>query len=82
MRHVELKFLWAQEAVSKGRVRIKKIPGYHNPADILTKPKERHELGRLLANVGAHYEASRSPQYPWATVMRRRGNPLSLILIV
>ena len=58
MRHVELKYLWVQEAVSKGRIRMKKIPGFHNPADILTKPKERRELGRLLAKVSAYYTAS------------------------
>ena len=58
MRHVELKYLWVQEAVSKGRIRMKKIPGFHNPADILTKPKERRKLGRLLAKVGAYYKAS------------------------
>ena len=61
MRHVELKYLWVQESVSKGRTRMKKIPGFHNPADILTKPKERRELGRLLAKVSAYYKP-RSPQ--------------------
>ena len=37
---------------------MRKIPGLQNPADILTKPKERRELGRLLAKVSAYYEAS------------------------
>ena len=58
MRHVELKYLWVQEVVSKGRIRMKKVPGLQNPADVLTKPKERRELGRLLAKVSAYYEAS------------------------
>ena len=62
MRHVELNYLWVQEAVSKGRIRIEKIPGYHNQAGILAKPKERRELGRLLAKVSAYYKASKSPQ--------------------
>ena len=54
MRHVELKYLWVQEAVSKGRIRMRKVPGYHNPADILIKPEERRELGGLLAKVSAY----------------------------
>ena len=55
LRHVELKYLWVQEAVAKGRISLKKISGVHNPADILTKPKDRTELGRLLCHVGARY---------------------------
>ena len=42
-----------QEAFAKGRIAMKKISGHYNPADILTKPKERTELGRLLGYVGA-----------------------------
>ena len=55
LRHVELKYLWVQEAVAKGRIVMKKISGHYNPADVLTKPKERTELGRLLSYVGAKY---------------------------
>ena len=55
LRHVELKYLWVQEAVAKGRIAMKKIIGHYNPADIITKPKERTELGRLLGYVGAKY---------------------------
>ena len=51
-RHVELKYLWVQEAVAKGRISMKQISGLHNPADVLTKPKGRTELGRLLSYVG------------------------------
>ena len=37
-RHIEVKYLWLQEAVRRGRLRLGKIAGELNPADILTKP--------------------------------------------
>ena len=55
LRHVELKYLWVQDAVAKGRISMKTVSGVNNPADVLTKPKDRTELGRLLNHVGARY---------------------------
>ena len=55
LRHVELKYLWVQDAVAKGRISMKKKSGVNNPADVLTKPKDRTELGRLLNHVGTRY---------------------------
>ena len=55
LRHVELKYLWVQDAVVKGRITMKKISGLYNPADVFTKPKDRTELGRLLNHMGARY---------------------------
>ena len=37
MRHIEVKNLWLQEAVCRGRIKIVKISGKENPADIFTK---------------------------------------------
>ena len=48
MRHIELKFLWVQEAIEKGRVQMKKIWGKVNLADHLTKPQGRGEYEHLL----------------------------------
>ena len=51
VRHVEVKFLWIQEAVRVGRVVVTKIPGKENPADVLTKPvsvKEAVDRGLYL----------------------------------
>ena len=36
-RHVELRYFWVQELTAKGLIRLKKIPGTDNPADLLTK---------------------------------------------
>ena len=37
LRHIDLKELWLQEAVKNGKVRLSKVAGELNPADILTK---------------------------------------------
>ena len=39
LRHMEVKFLWIQEVVRTKRIRMKKVRGDSNPADILTKPQ-------------------------------------------
>ena len=53
MRHVELRYLWVQEAVKRGRVRLEKVRGTDNPADHLTKGKAIWEFRELLSGVGA-----------------------------
>ena len=37
MRHLEVKELWLQEAVCRGRLRLCKVKGDENPADVFTK---------------------------------------------
>ena len=37
MRHMEVRKLWLQEEVRQGRVRLVKVRGDANPADLLTK---------------------------------------------
>ena len=62
LRHVELKWLWVQDMVKEGRVKLKTIRGEENVADHLTKPKTRADIEELLKTVGAEfrdYEADR-----------------------
>ena len=37
MRHMEVRWLWWQEEVRKGRVKVEKVWGKWNPADLMTK---------------------------------------------
>ena len=39
VRHMEAKYLWAQQAHRDGRLEVRKMSGLVNPADISTKPK-------------------------------------------
>ena len=48
MRHIDVKDLWLQEAVCRGRVKLQKIDGEKNPADLLTKYLSNSEIQRHL----------------------------------
>ena len=37
VRHIHTKLLWIQEAVRDGRIKLTKISGGHNPADVLSQ---------------------------------------------
>ena len=52
MRHVEVKDLWLQELVQKGRLHMLKINGFVNVADALTKYHDRVTCRNLLARAG------------------------------
>ena len=44
-----MKDLWLQGAVHKGQLRVRKVRGDVNPADVLTKFQDRAGVQRLLA---------------------------------
>ena len=52
VRHMEVKYLWVQEALKAGRFTVVKIKGKHNPGDVLTKPLNITEIEEGLAEVG------------------------------
>ena len=37
MRHIEFKDLWLQEAICRSRLKVIKVKGSENPADLFTK---------------------------------------------
>ena len=58
LRHMEVRYLWIQEAVSRKRLVILKIDGKANPADALTKCMSRVQAESLLRPVGVVFEKS------------------------
>ena len=52
IRHVEVRWLWLQQAVADGRFRVSKVLGTQNPADVLTKYKNLREYVEQLKRVG------------------------------
>ena len=54
IRHLDVKFMWIQEAVRAGRIVIRKVRGVENPADILTKPRSIDEVEDLLKSIGGY----------------------------
>jgi len=55
LRHVELKFLWVQEVVRNGRIKIGKVWGEKNVADHLTKEKMLWEFQDMVWDVGGEF---------------------------
>ena len=48
MRHIDVKELWLQEAVCRGKIRLHKVLGTANPADLFTKYLTQEEVRRHL----------------------------------
>ena len=55
-RHVEVKFLWLQQAVRNKRLAVAKVWGKVNPADHLTKAQTLNEFREVLEGVGGRVE--------------------------
>ena len=51
MRHIELRDLWIQKEVGEGKVRVSKLAGARNPADVGTKFLSVDELRDKLGLV-------------------------------
>ena len=62
VRHIEVRWLWLQQAVAEGRFRLVKVLGADNPADVLTKYKALHEYQQLLRGVNVEV-VGRSPSH-------------------
>ena len=52
VRHLDLKQLWIQEHVRSGRLRLRKVAGESNPADIGTKVLDQYTIARHLKTLG------------------------------
>jgi hypothetical protein len=65
VRHLEVRYLWVQEALKGGRLQIKKVPGVDNPADVATKGLGEADATRLLGSVGG-MAVPRTTSVRWA----------------
>ena len=64
VKHLETRTLWVQEHVARGTVRMKKIPGTENPADLLTKFLSAPKLEHLVKSLPIEMESGRSALAP------------------
>ena len=62
IRHIEVKWLWLQQAVADGRFRKTKVAGTLNPADILTKFKGLRDFEEQLKRVNVNVMVRGSDQ--------------------
>ena len=52
MRHIQARYLWVQERVHEGHLKITAIKGTQNPADVLTKPVSGQLRKKHLEKIG------------------------------
>ena len=63
-RHVQVHFLWVQEQVISGRVKLSKVYGNDNPADLLTKYLTRDKITQYMRLCHLHYLEGRAESAP------------------
>ena len=64
VKHLETRTLWVQDQVERGRVRIQKVHGNSNPAQILTKYLSGNKLRDLLTRFPAEFREGRHQLTP------------------
>ena len=52
MRHLEIRDLWLQKEVADGKVKVFKMPGDENPADLMTKVLGIKDIETRLGKMG------------------------------
>ena len=52
VRHLETKYLWIQDLVKEGRIKLLKVKGTENPSDVGTKHLSFAEMNGLLLSIG------------------------------
>ena len=55
VRHMEVKFLWAQEALRRKLFQVRKIAGARNPADVLTKALSMNDMRGKIESIGGFF---------------------------
>ena len=51
-KHVQLRFLFMQDLVANGQLKLSRVPSERNPADVLTKYLQASALHKLLPKLG------------------------------
>ena len=65
LRHLETHTLWVQEKVRVGAIKVKKVRGEVNPADLFTKHlPSREKVHQLMKLFGCEYRSGRAEAAP------------------
>ena len=62
VRHIRVQYLWLQERVAEGELRVRKVAGEANPADLLTKGLAQELLSRHLRAAGIQIRQAETTQ--------------------
>ena len=60
LRHVRVGMLWIQEQVEEGEIKVKKVKGDDNPADLFTKNLAETKVAKFMDMIGELYIEGRA----------------------
>ena len=63
-RHIQVTLLWVQERVSKGEIKLKKIYGKANAADLFTKHLAEEQMMKCMRRLGQEFLEGRDSLMP------------------
>ena len=69
IRHIEVRHLWLQDEVARGVVKVWKLKGTENPADVGTKFLSKSDMAEKLGRINVRLEFARddfSRRFSWA----------------
>ncbi|CAE7805490.1 unnamed protein product [Symbiodinium sp. CCMP2592] len=61
VKHIHTCFLWVQEVIDSGRVKLKKVPTGEMLADLMTKPLDAKLIQKFLQGMGYNSREGRHP---------------------
>ena len=64
LRHIDTSYLWLQQESIKRKLRMNKVKGTENPADMNTKGLSGEEITKYVKNIGMGYKEGRSELAP------------------
>ena len=96
LRHIKIGHLWIQEMAEEGEIRVRKVLGDENPADLMTKHLVERKVSQFMQAMGFEFRPSRAcrhqptahelscvstPMQPWRP-LRRAACPACPFVIV
>ena len=72
-KHVQIKYFWLQDAVKEKRVRLERVPGLVDPADVLTKPHSIRRMEGVASQLNGQIKKKWSTEPKTREVGRRHG---------
>ena len=78
MKHVELKYMFMQQMIKEGKVKIKKILGTENSSDLGTKYLERRDFEKHRAAAGLMSMSGTTPRYEVDAVESKESSSFAL----
>ena len=64
LRHIDTSYLWLQQESIKKKLKMNKVPGTENPADMNTKGLSGDEIAKYVKMISMNYKEGRSELAP------------------